>query len=57
MLRIFSLEKICFCMEKTKYQCGNVHHQRYQWHASEEIEYLTMLLTNQYFCMSTLDLV
>ena len=57
MSRIFSPGKICFCMQTTKYQRGNVHHGRYQWHASEEVEYLTMLLTDQHFYMPDLNLV
>ena len=38
MSRIFSRGKICFGIQTTKYQCGNVRHRRYEWHASEEIE-------------------
>ena len=45
MSRIFSPGKRCFCMQKTKYQCGNVHQRRHQWHASKETEILTMLST------------
>ena len=51
MSRIFSPGKICVSLK------DKISVWKRTWHASKEIKYSAVFLTDQYFCMSTLNLV